>query len=197
MPGTRFPIQSRKGERQDSVRKREMKMFGRRPATRITGIGMCAAAVAIAAAISVCPSAASRAASVARSNDFELWNKCQPMGLEVVLDGGRAGLGFPAHREVSKMVRTALERARLFDRHGARFILSIRATAIAKAYTYEVAFQKPVWDSLSRVPGVSTTWRTGGLKPYWSKRSALAEIREAFEKFLDEFLRVNAVACRR
>ena len=96
------------------------------------------------------------------------------------------------------MARDALQRAHLFSPDRANFGLFIEALALENSYRYDVSFAKPVLDQLSGEARISRTWEQSGVGHYKPGGDfVLGTIRQAVEKFVSEFLRVNASACRR
>ena len=175
-------------------------------------------AVALALVLAV-PSGA--AEKVTWYDRFGLWNGCRPVDVLVVSlsdDAGKIGL---RREDIETTVRSRLRGARIHDgvpphgepgwvgwmvRHrsyGEPF-LYVDISVVSLAFDIEVGFRRSVKvlltmpEGMDPLVGPATTWRTGSTGTHGRNASyILSSVSQHVDKFIDEYLRVNADACRR
>lgn len=137
------------------------------------------------------------AAEGASENDrFQLWNNCRPVGLVVErLSDQAKAIGLSKSR-VATAVRSRLRAARMYaqDRAMTRVYIDVQIHKRAMGITLE--YWKTLKDGVSGAWGYAPTWQTGGIGTHGQNASAIiSQVAEDTDKFIDEYLRVNADAC--
>ena len=153
----------------------------------------------------VLTSPASAAEIVTEVDRFRLWNGCQPVDLVI------EGLSDDARKidlrkeDVGTTVRSRLRGARIYQEHRLPY-LYVNAFVTETAFSVDVEFVRlveallPFWykpEGMDPLTGDATSWSSesagthGGRSDY-----ILSWIARHTDEFIDEYLRVNADACR-
>ena len=135
------------------------------------------------------------AEKVTELDRFRLWHECLPMDLVV------EGLQKDADTELTEeaitvAVRSRLRAARLYKADALFSYLYVNVNVVPPAFSISIEFQKWLKDAVSGEEGFAATWRFGGTGTY-RKGSGyiLSGISQYADRFIDEYLRVNASAC--
>ena len=151
---------------------------------------------------------------VTRLNRFQLWNDCKPVGLFIIMSSPQEidkVLPEPARSnirlervEVYAAVLSRLQAAGLYSAEPLTSVFSVLiiiVSVIGESFEIETKYKKRLIDPASGESGMVDTWklldipflvprkhgRDSGYILYW--------ISEHTDKFIDEYLRVNADAC--
>ena len=139
---------------------------------------------------------AGAAEKVTEQDRFELSNGCRPMDLVVeTLPKAATDIGLTGEA-VIVAVRSRLRAARLYDDDASASLwVSINAAGVAHGII--VGYFKPVRDEASGISQIAMTWFTGSTGMHGRNSSyVLSAVTGRVDKFIDEYLRVNADACR-
>ena len=161
-------------------------------------------AVALALVLAA-PSGA--AEKVTKLDRFQLWNGCRPVDLVVEGlpdDAGKIGL---RKEDIETAVRARLRGARIYEEN-ARSYLYVNINVLSPAFGVLVEFKRhvevllPFWvkpEGMDPLTGYATGWNLGSIGVHGAAGSGyvLSAVARHTDKFIDEFLRVNADACRR
>ena len=163
---------------------------------RHTFLWLAAACLFVAASAS----ASASADEVSDHDRFKLWNGCKSMYLVVEEMSDRAtAIGLTAE-EIQIAVRSRLRAARLYsDRaHAASSFLYINVDAVSPAFNVSVHYRKVVRDTATNIQGSSMTWFASVTGTHGSTGSnfILSSVSKQADRFIDEYLRVNADACK-
>ena len=151
---------------------------------------------------------------VTRLNRFELWNDCKPVGLSIIMpspqeidrllpESARSNIRLE-RVEVYAAVLSRLQAASLYSAEPLTSVfsaLNMSVSVIGESFEIETKYKKRLIDPASGESGMVDTWklrditflvprkhgRDSGYILYW--------ISEHTDKFIDEYLRVNADAC--
>lgn len=128
---------------------------------------------------------------------FKLWNDCQPVHLVVEsLPKDAADIGL-TREAITVAVRSRLRAARLYAA-GAWSWLYVNVNVLDQAFSISVEYKKWVKDTASGEEGTTGTWSTGSLGTHGSRSGyILSSVSTHVDRFIDEYLRVNADACRK
>ena len=130
---------------------------------------------------------------------FKLWNDCRKMGL-VIEDLPKSATDIGLTREmITVAARSRLRAAHLYraDALAVPF-LGVTVHVVGTAFYVSTEYGKLMTDSASGTLWGATTWRTETLGTHGRDASFIRSIvAEKTEKFIDEYLRVNADACRK
>ncbi|MCY4589830.1 MAG: hypothetical protein OXE86_04530 [Alphaproteobacteria bacterium] len=148
------------------------------------------------------PSSAER--MTAKLDRFKLWNGCKPVGLIVSgLSSGANALGL-RKKAVEAAVRARLRGARIYQESWNPY-LNVRIAVARSAATVTFDFLRPVKVILpfrinpkKALPvGFASTWTRGSLgSGEVTPQSVLSAVSGHADTFIDEYLRVNADACK-
>lgn len=154
--------------------------------------------IPIVAGASLYFAAAASVEAVAGSQDrFQLFAGCRPMGLVVEnLPKGAAEIGL-TRATIETAVRSRLRAARLYS-DGASPWLYVQVNLAGQAYNISIQYNKWVRDTVSGEGGTAVTWDIGSTGTHGrSSGYILSFVSQHMDKFIDEYLRVNASACKR
>ena len=163
-------------------------------------VSLAAAALFLAA-----PASAEEVSGVDR---FMLWNACKPMPLLVnPLRQDAADIGL-AKDTIETTVRSRLRGARLYDAGGLAASVSMAAgrlgylyvnvTVVRRAFSAHIGYHKVVSDPASEQIYTTETWSTGAVGVHGGDAGyVLSSVSRGADKFIDEYLRVNAESCGR
>ena len=156
-------------------------------------------------ALSLALAAPSGAAEkVTETDRFELWAECAPVA--ELIDGVDGDVGRLAldDRDLWAVVNSRLRRARIFD-DDADTWLFVNITVSGPAFSVDVDFMRDVevlWNRPdgTRLPsgliGFTATWESGSTGTHGNNPNyILSSVARLTDKFIDEYLRVNADAC--
>ena len=145
--------------------------------------------------------AASASADVVSDYDrFQLWNECRPMSL-VVEDLSDDATAIDLTEDAIKIaVRSRLRAARLYSEDGGEAAwadLYINALVVGPAFSIGIYYYKFVWDIATKLEFQTPTWRRGSTGTHGvDSNYILSSVAQDADAFIDEYLRVNADACK-
>lgn len=134
--------------------------------------------------------------SKARWNRFSLWNKCEPLDLTARMTGDAAKIGL-TKEAVLATVRSRLRAARLYSDRASAMLL-VRITVGDPAFhVVDISYHKLMTDLASGETNRAKTWDTGTAGTHGRDSSViLSVVSQHMDRFIDEYLRVNASACK-
>lgn len=144
------------------------------------------------------PSAATAQEKVSRSDKFRLWNDCAEVWL--LVEGLREkadeiGLTKDA---IEISARSRLRGARIYRKDASHsYYLYVNVNVVGRAFSVNVEYGKRFYDAESGIFGRAVTWDTGSTGTYSSSNYILGSVGRHVDKFIDEYLRVNAEACEK
>lgn len=152
------------------------------------------APLAAAALLLAAPATAEEVSGVDR---FRLWNACKPMRLVVEsLRQDAADIGL-AEDAIEVAVRSRLRGARLYDAGGSE-LLYVNVNVSGRAFSTSIGYHKAVLDPASGQIYPTETWNTGAVGTHGGDAGyVLSAVSQYADKFIDEYLRVNAESCGR
>lgn len=127
---------------------------------------------------------------------FDLWNECEPLDLVVEQLHEAAGeIGL--HVElIETLIRSRLRSARIYDTDAINGYVYVRASVTRQVFALELELNKYVSDFASGETGYTATWTTGSFGSHGQDADyILQNLSRHTDKFIDEYLRVNAEAC--
>ena len=162
------------------------------------------ASIMIAAALALTTAPAS-AEEVSDWDRFQLWNACRPVDLIVEGlsdDAGKIGL---RREDIETAVRARLRGARIYDENADPY-LYVNVNVLSPAFSTAVRFKRnvevlmPFWvkpEGMGQLIGYATVWDSEAVGLHGASGSGfiLSGVARATDKFIDEYLRVNADAC--
>ena len=153
-------------------------------------------AAPIAVALWLLAVAPARAETMSADARFELWNDCRPIDLVAERAiGGVSGIGL-TERAVAAALRAKLGAAGIYDPEGLAY-LDVRASVVGPAFHVSVEFRKRLRDPASGEEGLAATWISGSTGTHGGDSDyILASISEHADRFVRQYLRVNAAACK-
>ena len=127
---------------------------------------------------------------------FRLWNDCRPMDL-LVEDPGDEATAIDLTREAIVIaVRSRLRAARLY-REAAWSYLYFNVNVVSSVIHIWVEYNKEVVDRATMLENTATTWGVGSTGTHSRNPNfILSSVSQHTDKFIDEYLRVNADACK-
>ena len=159
--------------------------------------------VALALVLAAPPGAAEKASQLDR---FKLWNGCKPVKLLVEgLSNDAAEIGL-REEDIETAVRSRLRGARIYDENSVPY-LYVNINVVGPAFSVDVEFKRrvevllPYWEKpegMGSLVGYAAVWGLGSTGTYGATGSGfiLSSLARHTDKFIDEYLRVNANACR-
>ena len=147
------------------------------------------------------------AKKVTEYDRFELWNGCGTVELVVENlpdDAGKLGL---RKADIETAVRSRLRAARIYaDR--AQAVLYVRVSVVSRAHGIDFKFKRRVMvmgfsalakpEEVGALTGFATTWDEGSTGVHGSDAGfILSAVAQHTDRYIDEYLRVNADACRK
>ena len=125
---------------------------------------------------------------------FQLGNVCEPVDLIVeAIDRNEKAVGL-TYESIITTVRARLRAARLYH-SDSRPYLYVNVHALPPAFAVRVAFYKPLSDPISGWNTVAITWEKAVIGKGADADYILSRVAQLTDKFIDEYLRVNAPAC--
>ncbi len=133
---------------------------------------------------------------VTERDRFRLWNDCGSMELVVEkLPKDATDIGL-TEEAVTVAVRSRLRAARLYSAGDGVPFWAVAVNVVGSAFGVRVSYFKWVKDKASGISGGARTWTTGSTGTHRRDASyILSIVSRHVDKFLDEYLRVNADAC--
>ena len=157
------------------------------------------AALLIAAAFLIAFPPASAGAVIEKNNldRFKLWNECSHIDFLVTdLSEEVATIGL-AKDTIEVAVRSRLRAARLYGstpEHVSILIISVKGFGVAFSVSFD--YHKVVTDYVTKITWAATTWNTDTTGTHGGEANyILSAVAQLTDKFIDEYLRVNADAC--
>ena len=127
---------------------------------------------------------------------FDLWNECGRMTLVVEeLDDDATAIGL-VREDIVVAVRSRLRSARIYtaERYGPSLYVNVNVTP--RAFNVSIKYRKIVYDPVSEITLIATTWDTGGAGTHGDDAGfILSAVSQHTDRFIDEYLRVNEEAC--
>ena len=150
-----------------------------------------------ASLLTVASTAASEVSDVDR---FELWTGCAPVA-DIVddVDGDVGRLALDA-RDIATTVRSRLRGARIFDDGG--YWLVVNVVVSGPAFSVDVEFLRSVEvrdkpEEAAELVGLVATWESSSTGTHANNPGfILSAVAQHTDKFIGEYLRVNADSCR-
>ena len=128
---------------------------------------------------------------------FRLWNECKPIFLLVEnLNDHAAKIGLTKEL-IETTVRSRLRAARIYKSTRSLPHVYVRVDVAGRAFSVELALSKIVTDNASGELNYAKTWETGSIGTHGRGDAGftLQAVSRHTDKFIDEYLRVNAEAC--
>ena len=127
---------------------------------------------------------------------FRLWANCNPMNLVVEeQDKDAKTIGLETD-EVTAAVRSRLRAARLFDADSLPY-LYVSIYVASRAFSIRVKYYQWMKDTVSGLSGYAVKWSTRSFGTHGDDPTfILSSLSGNMDRFLDEYLRVNASACK-
>ena len=150
----------------------------------------------LAAALLIITTAAS-AGEVSDRDRFRLWNECRPMGLVVEgLPDDATDISL-TEDAIEVAVRSRLRAARLYRTHVGVPFLQVDVGVARLSYRIQVDYVKWVRDHASGEDRGGTTWSSGSYGTHGRDSGfILSSLSQVINRFIDEYLGVNADACK-
>ena len=136
-------------------------------------------------------------ANVTDQDRFELWYNCQPMNLFVSpLDEDDKEYGI-SEDDIVVAVRSRLRAARLYEANvDSHAFLHLYVETVGLAFQINITYRKPLKDEASGLRGFATTWEYSITGTHGrDAQYILNMVTRNADRFIDEYLRVNADAC--
>ena len=136
-----------------------------------------------------------------RTDLFQLGTRCQPIDLVVeYLSQDAAAIGL-AQRSIETLVRSRLRAARIYDESVPTPYLYVNVNVSGLAFNISVQFKKLLCDtdSTPSIPicRIATTWDMGGTGTHGQNSQYILQVIPGYiDRFIDEYLRVNADHCQ-
>ena len=163
-------------------------------------------AVALSLMLAAPASAAEKATKIdqfeLKMDQFELWNGCLPVSLVVERLPERARKIGLRKEDIATAVRSRLRGARIYD-ESANPYLYVNVNVGGGAFSIAVHFERrtqvvlPHLVRSNPLSGYASTWRRGELGVSGKPGFILSSVAQHTDKFIDEYLRVNADACEK
>ena len=153
----------------------------------------------LAAALLLTAASAS-AGAVSDFDRFQLWNECRAMRLVVEsLPNDATAIGL-TEDSIEVAVRSRLRAARLYtDDYAevARSSLYAKVNVLGPAFNTALEYWKAVRDLATGLEYQATAWEVGSTGTHGQDSNyILSTVAKYTDKFIDEYLRVNADACK-
>ena len=149
-------------------------------------------------------SPAASADEVSYYDRFELWNGCKDVKLLVESLSDDAGEIALRKEDIETAVRSRLRGARIYDDRTSAY-LYVNINVVGIAFNIDVQFNRgvevvyPFWEKpegIFPLAGHAPTWQWGSTGTHANDPSyILSAVARHTDKFIDEYLRVNADAC--
>ena len=128
---------------------------------------------------------------------YELWTNCEPPNTFVWLNKHDATYLDLTEEAIEIAVRSRLRSARIYMVGSTLAKLEVTVHVVSNAFHIDVALRKSLEDQLfSGISGFATTWQTNSTGTHGNNAYFILQVvSQHMDKFLDEYLRVNADAC--
>lgn len=134
---------------------------------------------------------------------FQLWNKCRPVHLLIELPGVEVSEIGIAPEQIEDMIRSRLGAARIYssghDFAGEEALLYVNVSVLRPAFATSFQLLKTVVDGATSSSSLAATWRDLAVGTHRQDSGGasfiIQHISEKTDKFIYEYLRVNADAC--
>ena len=129
---------------------------------------------------------------------FRLWNNCMPISLQILLDQNNTSIVL-TEEFVTTAVRSRLRAAHLFQKDTIGpwdSWLKVSVSIMNPAFYLSFQFRKPMMDSATYFVHPVTSWDSSYLGIYGKGSDILSLVSKITDRFIDEYLRVNAEACK-
>ena len=128
---------------------------------------------------------------------FELWTNCEPVSLFVWLNKNDATYLDLTEEALEIAVRSRLRSARVFMVGGTLVHLEVSVHVVSNAFHIDVTLSKRLKDWIfSGITRHGITWQANSTGTHGNNANfILQSVSQHIDKFLDEYLRVNADAC--
>ena len=148
----------------------------------------------VASLLAISPTAS--ASEVSDYDRFGLWNGCLPTDLVVEgLGKDEANIGL-TKEAITVAVQSRLRGARLFEADHQFTYLYVNVHVVGRAYSIHFAYNKWLEDPLSGEKGFAMTWYSGSTGTHGEDSGyILSSVSRHADRFIDEYLRVNAEFC--
>ena len=152
------------------------------------------------AAAFVLTAASTSAGEVNDHDRFKLWNGCKSINLTVEgMSDPATAIGLTVEA-IEIAVRSRLRAARIYEDRAneASSFLYVNVVVVSPAFNVSVHYLKDVEDSVTNLHFSASTWFTSVTGTYGSTGSdyILSSVSRHTDRFIDEYLRVNANACK-
>ena len=154
----------------------------------------------IALAVCLAITAPAAAKKVSDHDRFQLWNsslnECGQLGLTVEdLSKYAAKIGLKK-KAITIIVRDKLRAARLYWKIADSW-LYVQVQVYESAYSIIISYLKTLKDPASGIVGYARTWQLDGMGAHEENSAIiLSSVSREVDEFIDEYLRVNAPACK-
>ena len=142
-------------------------------------------------------SAAPAAGQVSDRDRFKLYTGCAPVKLVVEqLSQDAIDLGLTVE-SLQTLVRSRLRSARIYSEDQDKTMLYLNVSVTSLAFSITLGFHKALLDPLySREIGLASSWIAGSTGTHGKDAGYIRQaVSESTDKFIDEYLRVNAESC--
>lgn len=152
--------------------------------------------VLMAALAVATPSLAAAQDDTSDLDRFDLFNRCQPMGLLVEgMPNEAADINLTKER-IQTMAESRLRAARLYEARRSRSYLYINVNLSGRAFNVSVDYKKVLYDAETALFDVATTWSRGLTGTHGGEAGYILQgLSEHLDRFVLEYLRVNEEAC--
>lgn len=129
---------------------------------------------------------------------FQLFNNCEPVRLfieELSLEETNIRL---LKQDIETTVRSRLRAARLYNSDSSDYgaFISVQVNVLTIAFSFTIQLYKPMLDLRSGQYSPAIAWQDGGFGTTGNDPTfVMSAVSQYTDKFIDEYLRVNEVAC--
>ena len=129
-------------------------------------------------------------------DQFQLWTGCQPVVLDVILKKNYTPDIDLTEEEILTAVRSRLRSAKVYNEDGYYPSLFVGVNVYGPAFSININLSKFLVDrEFSGITGGAVSWQRGSTGTPTDGTYILSAVSKHIDKFLDEYLRVNADAC--
>ena len=125
---------------------------------------------------------------------FKLWNNCKPMDLVVESLDKDLDIGLTTEA-ILVAVRSRLRAARLYEADAFPY-LYVNVSGLSLAFVIQIYYKRWLADPASGNAGFASTWNRSAVGTHGGNPGyILSGVSRYTDRFIDEYLRVNADAC--
>ena len=125
---------------------------------------------------------------------FQLYAGCTPVQLHI--QGGMSQLGIDT-ASVRRAASGRLKAARIYSEDAVNALL-VEMSVVSQAFAVQAHFHKPVLDPWTNLTRMAPTWSAGRIGVHsFDRTGILGRISFLVDRFINEYLRVNADACEK